>query len=393
MKDRLEKTLLIVDDEIDITKSLYRQFRRKYIVYTATNGDDALKIIKEKHIQVILSDQRMPGMTGVDLLDKIKDQYPEVVKIILTGYSDIEAVFGAINKGQVFRYLTKPWNPLELEMAVQEAFEKQELISKNNELLRRLKDTNLHLEEKINERTEELVCANEKLKQLNIEKNKYIGIVAHDLRNPIGNAYNFSALLISGFNRFPEHKKMKYLGVINDRCGYSLKLIEDFLDTSKIEAGILDLNFKEYDFEQIITACIEQNQIFAKEKMQQIFFEITANNHNILCDKDKIEQVINNLISNAIKYSERGTKIWITTNNESDTLRVSIKDQGRGIPKDEIDILFNDYQTTSTKSTADEKSTGLGLAIVKKIVESHNGTLSVKSELGKGSIFSFTIPF
>ncbi|MGM0647736.1 MAG: ATP-binding protein [Bacteroidota bacterium] len=387
-----EKHLLIIDDEIDITKSLFRQFRRKYNVHTATNGNEALGIMEEQPIQVVLSDQRMPGMTGVDFFNRIKDKYPDALKLILTGYSDIEAVVGAINEGQVFRYLTKPWSPAELDLAVKEAFEKYELITNNKSLLKHLEQANANLEEKVKERTYELESANHRLKHLNIEKNKYIGIVAHDLRNPIGNAYNFSELLVSDFHGFSEDEKMEFLGLIKNRCGYSLKLIEDFLDTSKIEAGILDLNFKQWDYKQIVSDCIAQNQMFAKKKNQQIIFEPSDENIKVLCDKDKIEQVINNLLGNAIKYSPKNKKIWIRLASEGSQIETVVKDQGEGISDNEIESLFKDFHTTSAKPTDGEKATGLGLAIAKKIVKSHKGSISVKSEIGIGSEFGFVLP-
>ena len=168
MNRLLERHLLVIDDEVEITKSLLRQFRRTYKVHTATSGVDALGIMEKEPIQVVLSDQRMPGMTGVDFFSKVKDKFPDALKLILTGYSDIEAVVGAINEGQVFRYLTKPWNPLELEIAVKEAFDKHDLIYKNKELMKELHDANVNLEHKVKERTKELESANKRLKDLNL---------------------------------------------------------------------------------------------------------------------------------------------------------------------------------------------------------------------------------
>ena len=387
-----DKHLLVIDDEVEITKSIFRQFRRKYKVYTATNSNEALDIMESNPIQVVVSDQRMPGMTGVDFFSKIKNKYPDALKMILTGYSDIEAVIGAINEGQVFRYLTKPWNPVELEMAVDEAFDKYDLISSNKKLMKELHEANQSLENKVIERTAELKGANEKLKMLNVEKNKYIGIVAHDLRNPIGNAFSFSNLLISDFDAFSEDERMEFIKIINERCSYSLKLIEDFLDASKIESGILDLDFKEYNYKTIIEECIAQNTMFAHKKSQQIVFNHPPTDILLLCDKNKIEQVVNNLISNAIKYSAENKKIWIEIEQNNHQLITKVIDEGLGIHENELDSVFKVFQTTSTKSTAGEKSTGLGLAIVKKIVEAHNGKIEVKSEFGKGSEFSFSIP-
>ncbi len=99
-------------------------------MHTAINVNEAIQVMENENIQVVVSDQRMPGLTGVDFFRKIKDRYPDALKLILTGYSDIEAVIGAINEGQVFRYITKPWNPVELEITIKEAFEKYELITK-----------------------------------------------------------------------------------------------------------------------------------------------------------------------------------------------------------------------------------------------------------------------
>jgi signal transduction histidine kinase len=388
----IEKYLLVIDDEVDITKSLYRQLRRKYKVLTATSGSDALKIMETNPVQVILSDQRMPEMTGVDFFSKIKDQYPDALKLILTGYSDIEAVVDAINEGQVFRYLTKPWNPVELELALKEAFEKHELIIYNKKLLNQLQEANANLEEKVKQRTNELELVNERLKTLNKEKNKYIGIVTHELRNPIGNIYNISELLISGFETYAVDKQLEFLELIYERSLYSLKLINSFLDSSKIESGILDLSFKEYDYLQIVENCIKQNEEFACNKSQNIEFEYSPDSVPILCDKDKIEQVLNNLISNAIKYSEQHKTIWVKVAKDSLGIVTSVIDEGKGIAEDELKNVFNAYQTTSTTSTANEKSTGLGLAIAKKIVESHSGTITASSEIGKGSMFQFELP-
>lgn len=387
----LEKHLLVIDDEVEITRSIFRQFRKKYKVYTATSGNDAVELMEQYPIQVVISDQRMPGMTGVDFFSKIKYKYPDALKMILTGYSDIEAVIGAINEGQVFRYITKPWNPVELDMAVDEAFEKYDLIASNRKLVKELHETNLSLEKKVTERTAEIKKANEMLKMLNIEKNKYIGIVAHDLRNPIGNAYSFSDLLLSDLHRFSVKEQMEFLRIINERCSYSLQLIEDFLDTSKIESGILDLDFKEHNYINIVNGCIAQNKMFAQKKSQQILFDVKQEEMIVLCDRNKIEQVLNNLISNAIKYSPGNKRIWIELEKNNHQLITRVTDEGQGIPENELESIFKVYQTTSTQATAGEKSTGLGLAIVKKIVEAHNGSIGVKSQVGMGSEFWFGI--
>jgi signal transduction histidine kinase len=348
--------------------------------------------MEKENIQVVLSDQRMPGMSGVDFFSRIKTKHPDALKLILTGYSDIEAVIGAINEGQVFRYVTKPWNPEELETIIKEAFEKYELITKNRRLMHSLEVANETLELKVKERTRELEKANEKLSELNEEKNRYIGMVAHDLRNPIGVAESFSNLLIEDIDEIAKDKLVEYLEIINNRCSFSLNLIHDFLDVSKIEAGIFDLKLTEQEYVSFVRESIIQDEILANNKSQKIKIKATVEIIKLRFDKNKIQQVLSNLISNAVKYSSPGTTIVIDISENTTGVITKVIDQGQGIPLEELPTVFHPFQTTSVKTTANEKSTGLGLAIVKKIIEAHGGAIDVESEVGKGSTFYFTLP-
>ncbi len=384
--------LLIIDDEVEITKALVRQFRRKYNVFSAIGPSEGFNIMEKENIQVVLSDQRMPGMTGIDFFKKIKDKYPDALKLILTGYTDFEAVIGAINEGQIFRYVKKPWDQDELDAIVKEAFEKYELITNNRRLMQKLQDANQSLEEKVKIRTLELVKLNEQLSELNKEKNRYIGMVAHDLRNPIGVAESFSDILIEDYEDIPKERKLEFLHHINKSCKFSLDLIHDFLDISKIESGIFDLNVSEQEYISFIRTNIIQNELLAKNKSQIILINTSQNAIWINFDPNKIQQVINNLLGNAIKYSQPNTRIIIDISVAEDEIITRIIDEGQGIPEHEHSKLFRPFQTTSAKPTANEKSTGLGLAIVKKIVEAHHGVLRMESIMGKGSTFIFTIP-
>jgi len=390
--EKQDYKLLIIDDEIEITKSIARQFRRKYQVFSATSASEGMEIMEKEHVQVILSDQRMPDMTGVDFFSVIKDKYPDALKLLITGYSDIEAVIGAINEGQVFRYVTKPWNPNELESIVKEAFEKYELITNNRRLMLSLQDSNIRLEEKVKIRTSELETLNSRLSDLNKEKNSYIGMVAHDLRNPIGIAEAFSDLLLEEFDTLTKDSQLEYIGLINQSCSFSLDLIHSFLDISKIEAGIFDLNLSLQDYISFLTDNVKRNAMLARNKSQSIVIETSLSEINFCFDKNKIEQVLNNLLGNAMKYSAANTQITIEVSSSGQWMTTRIMDEGQGIPQDELETVFHPYKTTSVKATSDEKSTGLGLAIVKKIIESHHGEVAVESEVGKGSVFSFKIP-
>ncbi|MBU2554115.1 MAG: hybrid sensor histidine kinase/response regulator [Bacteroidetes bacterium] len=373
--------LLVIDDEIEITKSLIRQFRRKYNVFSANSGEEAIKLMDNHDIHVVISDQRMPGLTGVEFFSKVKDKYKDTLRLILTGYSDIQAVIDAINKGHVYRYVTKPWIPNELDSIVNEAFEKYNLVMKNRRLMMDLEQANATLEEKVQQRTREL-------EELNHLKNKYIGIVAHDLRNPIGIAKSFSVLLLEDYDNYTKPEHLEFIGIISERCSYSLNLMHDFLDISKIESGIFEVDLLEQDYITFLEKAIQQTSILANGKSQTIQFLHPMQQLVFPFDRDKLEQVIGNLLNNAIKYSEPNTLITVDVSYNNEVITTKIIDEGLGIRQEELDKIFHPFETTSTKATAKEKSTGLGLAIVKKIVEAHKGKISVESQLGVGTTFT-----
>lgn len=139
-------SILYIDDESNNLVSFKATFRRDFKVYTAESAKEGKKILEENPIQVIISDQRMPEITGVDFFESIIDEYPEQIRILLTGYTDIQAVIDAINKGQVYRYITKPWNEHELKMTIENAFEIYRLRKENKQLTKELIRANKQLE-------------------------------------------------------------------------------------------------------------------------------------------------------------------------------------------------------------------------------------------------------
>ena len=173
--------LLVIDDEEEVLKSLKRQFRKKYEIFLANSGDAGYRIIAEQPIQVIISDQRMPGMTGTDFYSKIKTRFPYAIRLILTAFSDIEAVIAAINDGNIFRYITKPWDPAELDAVVKEAFEFYRVATENRKLAQELKEANERLEARVIERTAELEKANADLQSLNRQKDDLLIQVGYQL--------------------------------------------------------------------------------------------------------------------------------------------------------------------------------------------------------------------
>jgi len=236
--------------------------------------------------------------------------------------------------------------------------------------------------------TKELEEQNQLLKSLNEQKNEFLGIAAHDLRNPIGVIQGFSELLEENIN--DEYKD--YTRVITKMSSKMLNLLDDLLDISKIEAGKLDLKKDEIDYNAFVAQNIRMNEFLARSKGIKIVSDFGVYELIVSIDKEKIDQVLNNLIGNAIKYSYHDSTITVKVFREINQIITQVIDNGQGIPAKEIDGLFYPFRQTSVRPTNGEASHGLGLAIVKKIIEGHNGHVEVTSEFGKGSIFSFILP-
>lgn len=237
----------------------------------------------------------------------------------------------------------------------------------------------------------ELVKKNAELLQLNIIKNQFIGMAAHDLRNPLGNILNYSEFLEEETANLTEDQ-IEIIHEIKSLSFFMLNLVTDLLDVSSIESGEIILHEKEIDLITIAQKIIYINKISADKKNIKITLNSDIQSLTLIADKEKIEQVLTNLITNAIKFSFNNSEIKINIKIKESNALVTVKDEGQGIKENEINLLFKPFQRTSSKSTGGEKSTGLGLFIVRKIVEAHNGKVWVESEYKKGSCFNFTLP-
>jgi len=233
---------------------------------------------------------------------------------------------------------------------------------------------------------------NIELEGLNRQKNEFCGMAAHDLRNPLTVIQNASSIILKYLGGNLTDRQKEFLKKISDSSVFTINLLNDLLDISKIESGRLELEIAQNDYIDFLNKNIELNKYFANEKGMSINLGLRGEIPFVGFDKNKIEQLLNNLISNAIKYSYPNTEINIEVKKKGEFVLTKVIDQGQGIPEDELPNIFKAFQRASTKPTAGEKSTGLGLAIAKKIVEGHKGDIWVESKFGKGSTFYFTLP-
>jgi len=234
--------------------------------------------------------------------------------------------------------------------------------------------------------------SNKQLQELNEEKNRFIGMAAHDIRNPVSGIYSFSDLLLNDKDSKMNEEELEIVQLMKSLSQNVLDLIKNLLDVATIESGKIELTYKKQDYVKFVQEQIYINQLLANQK--GINIKLNSEESEIIADFDShyMTEVLNNLLSNAIKYSQKKSNIQVNLSSKNDQILTEVIDQGKGIPLDEQKKLFNYFQKTSTQPTDGETSTGLGLAIVKKIVTAFKGQIGVKSDLNKGSNFHFTFP-
>ncbi|OHX65246.1 hybrid sensor histidine kinase/response regulator [Flammeovirga pacifica] len=380
-------TVLYVDDEQQNLVSFRAGFRKVYKVLIANSGDEALEILKEEsdNISVVISDQRMPKMTGVELFEQVRGLYPDIMRIVLTGYSDVQDIINAISKGEVYRYITKPWNRDELMVTIDNAIEAYSLKVENRRLFSSLQEANEHLEEKVKKRTKALQRQNEELIELDGEKNHLIGIVAHDLKSPLSQIDGLIELMKFDMETFSSEQK-EYVDLIQLSIKKQEELISQILDLNALDSKASNLNLKVHDLSSLVKDAAERFELTAEKKKIKLEVSVEENQFAKV-DETYFGQILQNLISNAVKFSEEDKKIYISIQPDEDSYQVHVKDEGPGLNENDKKKLFGRFQKLSARPTGGEHSTGLGLSIVKKMVEDMEGKVWCESEVDKGADF------
>ncbi|MDD3637827.1 MAG: HAMP domain-containing sensor histidine kinase [Bacteroidales bacterium] len=238
----------------------------------------------------------------------------------------------------------------------------------------------------------ELSRRNAELTRLNELKNQFLGMAAHDIRNPLGVIMAYAEFLLEETKETIDEEYLSILQTIHNSAVFLLKLIEDLLDVSKIEAGKLELKKTNTDLIALAKNNIAQNNILAGKKQIEVVLDTIEKRLKFYFDPHKIEQVFNNLISNAVKFSSPGSEVHVVITRQGNQVNISVNDQGVGISKKHLNQIFLPFNLATSKGTAGEKSTGLGLFIVKTIIEGHGGKITVDSKPGRGSSFTFSLP-
>jgi len=368
----ISSRILVVDD---ITKNLQvvgTVLRNQgYKVMAAASGAEALKCVRTQLPDLILLDLMMPEMDGLEVCRRLKSDSTtsQVPVIFLTASNEMEHLVNGFEVGAV-DYVTKPFNPPELLARVR-----------------------THLE---------LKHARERLREMNEEKNEFMGIAAHDLRNPLGAITGYAEILIEEMESLqpsvPEpgaravREAGECAGRIRETSRRMAEMVQNLLDANRIERGEMQLNLAPLDLSQTVAAVLETQRPRAVAKQQTLHWQNEAGAVSVLADATVLTQVIENLVSNAVKYSPAGKNIFVRLRRLQEGTLCEVQDEGPGLSAEDQKKLFGKFARLSSKPTGGENSTGLGLSIVKKMVEAMNGRVWCESELGRGATFIVEFP-
>ena len=237
----------------------------------------------------------------------------------------------------------------------------------------------------------EMARKNAELERVNEQKNRFVGMAAHDLRSPLGVILNYAEFLEAEAVLTPEQRD--FVTAIKRTSRFMLGLVEDLLDVSTIEAGRLELNRESTDLVALVEHTVMLNRTLASPKQITIAFHPPGEPlPPMLVDPGKCQQVLNNLISNAVKFSPPGCAVDVTMQVAGDEVMIGVRDKGPGIAHDQLEKLFKPFSKTGARPTGGERSTGLGLMIVQRIVQGHGGKVRVESVVGAGSTFVVVLP-
>ncbi|WP_413164447.1 histidine kinase dimerization/phospho-acceptor domain-containing protein [Capilliphycus salinus ALCB114379] len=399
-------TIICVDDEIFLLRSLAETLKRKFgenfAIEVAETAETALEIIAELQaenvdIPLIISDQIMPDMKGVDLLIKVYEKSPKTLQILLTGKASVEDVGKAVNYANLYRYISKPWQEDDLILTVKEALRSYSQDQKLAEQNLALHQLNASLEQKVIKRTAQLEKAKKAAELANEAKSNFFAFMSHELRTPLNSILGFSQLLAGDPTLQEEHRKQ--IKLVNRSGEQLLTLINDILAISRLESGLMTLNERQFDLHRLLNFIKEMLEIKATAKDLQLILEWSSNlPQYIYADDVKLRHVLLHLVSNAIKLTETG-RITLRTfqtpfpgqqSPESITIHFEVEDTGLGMNSEFIErLLFNPFQAPLNGNLSEKMD--LNWSMSHEFIRLMGGELIAQAAVDRGSIFTFKI--
>ena len=359
-----QPVILIIDDEEAMRDSCLMILTKDgYKAEAAENGALGLEKARELKPALALIDLKMPGLSGFEVLEKLKELDPQIIPVVITGYATVESAVEAMKKG-AYDFLPKPFTPDELRIIIGRALERRKL-AQEAETLRR--------EKKL------------------MEEN-FITMVSHQLRSPLVAIQQYFEVILAGMAGRVEDAQKEMIVRAKERLGSLLQLINDWLDMARISRGQIVDKLGPVALDKLLEKQVEFMRPLAQEFKVRLDLRPAEGKALVLGDGQSLEQVFSNLITNAIKYNRPDGSVILSVREEESEIVTEVADTGVGISKEHLPFIFDQFYRVHRREDQKIKGTGLGLAISKKIVEAHNGSIRVTSEEGQGTTFSVRLP-
>jgi len=360
-----DKSVLIVDDSRPVRRFLEAvTLSLGMRPATAETGAKGLEAWRSSGFDLILLDLILPDTDGIQVLRTIREKDQGTCIVMVTGEGGIQTAIEAVHQG-ADGYIDKD----------------ELLVQSEQETFRHQLERSLSLREGIRARRE-----------LESMRADLYAMVTHDLRHPLHIVQTATASLLDRNLPLSEDNRRDLLEMVAENVAALVRQLDDFLDYAKIDAGFLKLNLAEVNVAQLCAAMVSRAEVLAHHKKQMIQIDIPADLPPVRADAQRVQQILTNLLDNAVKYTPEGGHITVTAAPDTTHVRVTIADTGLGISAEDLPHLFSRYARGSREQVRKIKGTGLGLLIVKQIVEAHGGKVWVESVEGQGSAFSFSLP-
>ncbi|MDP3463203.1 MAG: ATP-binding protein [Bacteroidales bacterium] len=366
--------VLVVDDEPGIRSGINRILSNYSVGYPfmeedfdftlidAGTGEEAIEILNNQKVDVVLLDNKLPGMDGIEVLEYINKEQMDVAVMMITSFASLDLAIKATRNG-AYNFMPKPFTPQELRASI-------ENVAKHLFLKRMTRKMQ------------------EEGKQIRFQ---FLSVLSHELKSPLNAVEGYLKMIqekqfgdkVEDYDKMIERSLARLKGMRN--------LIMDLLDLTKIESGKKQRKIREIDLAEIAKLAIDTMEPYSIQRAVKVKMT-TKGDTTLLADPDEMEIVFNNLVSNAVKYNRDGGKVDVVITDEKPSLLIKVSDTGIGMSKEDLETIFQDFVRIKSSKTRDITGSGLGLSIMKKMVDQYNGTIEVESEPDKGTTFTISLP-
>src|SRR5689334_25391534 len=385
-----EAKLLVVDDEESLRITTAAIFEKEgYIVDTASSGDEAIDLLSKTDYDLVLTDLHMEGGDGLSVLNRIRRHAPLTISVVLTGFASVESAIAALQEG-AYDYLIKPCDIESMKHTIRRGVEHRRLMLAEQKARADLRQLNLDLEQRIEERTAELTRLNVELADANRAKDVFLATLSHELRTPQTPVVGWIKLLRSG--TLDEKSVSQALDAIERNAWLQSRLIDDLLDTSRIANGKLHFEPKAIDLDTAVKAAVDTVRTSAAARNIELSVTLHPASLVVMGEPLRLQQIAWNMVSNAIKFTDPGGKVTMHTGLSGAQAYLTVVDTGIGIAPDFLPHVFDRFRQADGSTSRRHGGLGLGLAIADALANMHGGQLHAASDgMGHGATFTFKL--